>query len=93
MFNQSTAGETNRVDSFESTARIDNIFNPPQSPDQLYFRAVSGKSTSGMSNRQKGNDSCRFDGTGSTNRFPVSRIANTKDESTLVGCLGQHEVH
>ena len=23
------------------------------------------------------------------NRFPVCRIANTKDESTLVGCIGQ----
>ena len=23
------------------------------------------------------------------NRLPVSRIANTKDESTLVGCIGQ----
>ena len=28
-------------------------------------------------------------GIGFTNRFPVCRIANTKDESTLVGCIGQ----
>ena len=31
-------------------------------------------------------------GIGFTNRFPVSRIANTKDESTLVGCIGQPSV-
>ena len=31
----------------------------------------------------RGNHSCRFNGIGFTNRFPVSRITNTKDESTL----------
>ena len=31
---------TIRVDSIEST-RIDNIFNPPQSPDQLYFLSLA----------------------------------------------------
>ena len=30
-----------------------------------------------------------IDKIGFTNRFPVCRIANTKDESTLVGCIGQ----
>ena len=38
---------------------------------------------------RRGNDSCRFDGIGFTNRFLVCRIANTNDESTLVGCSGQ----
>ena len=27
-----------------------------------------------------------------SNRFPVSQIANTKDELTLVGCIGQPSV-
>ena len=31
---------TIRIDSIEST-RIDNIFNPPQSPDQLYFLSLA----------------------------------------------------
>ena len=31
----------------------------------------------------RGNHSCQFNGIGFTNRFPVSRITNTKDESTL----------
>ena len=62
----------------------------PQSPDQLYFSSKS------RANRlpacridRRGNNLCQFDGIGFTNRFPVSRIANTKDESTLVGCIGQ----
>ena len=32
-------------------------------------------------------------GIGFTNRFPVCRIANIKDESTLVGCIGQPSVY
>ena len=44
---------------------------------------------------RRGNVSCRFDGIRFTNRFPVSRIANTKDEFHFVSgscfkcfCLG-----
>ena len=38
---------------------------------------------------RRGNDSCQLNGVGFTNQFLVCRIANTKDESTLVGCIGQ----
>ena len=41
---------------------------------------------------RRGNNSSRFDGIGFTNRFPVCRIANTKDELTLVGCIGQPSI-
>ena len=50
---ESTAGETFRVHSIEST-RIDKIFNPPSKPRSAIFSTVSRKSTTGMSNRQKG---------------------------------------
>ena len=40
-------------------------------------------------NQLSENDSCRFDKIGFMNQFLVCRIANTKDESTLVGCIGQ----
>ena len=48
--------------------------------NQLYF----------LINR-RANDSRRFDGIVFTNRFP-GRIANTKDESTLVRCVGQPSI-
>ena len=79
---------TIRDDSIEST-QIDNIFNPPSKSRSTIF---SKSRENGLPARQidnKGNDSCRFDGIGFTNRFPVCRITNTKDESTLVGCIGQ----
>ena len=52
-YNESTARETIRVDSFESN-RIDNIFNPPCiDPGRCNFKD-SRKSTSGITNRQQG---------------------------------------
>ena len=73
---------TIRVNSIEST-RVDNIFNPP-SKSRANRLPVCGIN-------RRGNDSCRFDGIGFTNRFPVCRIANTKDESTLVGCIASKQ--
>ena len=64
-------------------------FQPILKAQISYIFKGSSKLTSGMSNRQKGDDSCLFDGIGFTNRFPVSRIANTKEKSTLAGCIGQ----
>ena len=63
-----------RSSRLESTTFLTHL----QSPDQLYFQI-----------NRRGNDSCQFNGTGFTNRFPVCQIAKTKDESTLVGCIGQ----
>ena len=70
-----------RVDSIKST-RIDNIFNPPSKSRSTIF-------SKSQTNQLPENDSCRFGKIGFTNQFPVCRIANTKDESTLVGCIGQ----
>ena len=69
------------VDSIEST-RIDDIFKPPSKSRWTIF-------SKSRTNRLPENDSCRFNKIGFTNRFPVCRIANTKGESTLVGCIGQ----
>ena len=73
------------VESIESS-RIDNIFNPTSKPRSHANRLPACRID------RRGNDSCWFDGTGFSNRFPVCRIANTKDESTLVGCIGQPPV-
>ena len=50
---ESTTGEMIRADSIESS-RIDNIFNPPCLVQGRYISYVSRKSTSGMTNQQKG---------------------------------------
>ena len=79
---------TIRVDSIESS-RIDNIFNPPSKSRSTIVSKSRANRLPACRIDRRGNDSCRFDGIGFTNRFPVCRIANTKDESTLVGCIGQ----
>ena len=79
---------TIRVDLIEST-RIDNIFNPPSKSRSTIFSKSRANRLSACRIDRRGNDSCRFHGIGFTNRFPVCRIANTKDESTLVGWIGQ----
>ena len=79
---------TIRVDSIEST-RIDKIFNPPSKFRSTIFPKSRANRLPACPINRRGNDSCRFDGIGFTNRFPVCRIANTKDESTLVGFIGQ----
>ena len=62
----------------------------PQSPDQIYFLSLEQidfrhvESTEG--------ETIHVDsiyGIGFMNQFPVRQIANTKDELTLVGCIGQ----
>ena len=81
---------TIRVDAIEST-RIDNNFSPPsksRSTTGIFFKSRTNRLPACWIDR-RGNDSCRLDGIGFTNQFPVCRIANTKDESTLVGCIGQ----
>ena len=79
---------TIRVDSIELTW-IDSIFNPPsKSRSTIFSKSPTNRLPAYQINR-RGNDPCRFDGIGFTNQFPVCRIANTKDESTLVGCIGQ----
>ena len=77
---------TIRVDSIELT-QIDNIFNPP-SVQIDYIKSHANRLPVCRIDR-RGNYSCQFDGIGFTNRFLVCRITNTKDESTLVGCIGQ----
>ena len=79
---------TIRVDSIDST-RIDNIFNPPSKPRSTILSKSRANRLPACQIDGRGNDSCRFDRVGFTNRYPVCRIANTKDESTLVGCIGQ----
>ena len=69
------------VNSIEST-RIENIFNPPSKSRSTIF-------SKSCANRLPVCDSCRFDKIGFTNQFPVCQITNTKDEWTLVGCIGQ----
>ena len=78
-----STGETIRVDSIEST-RIDNIFNPPSKSRSTIFSKSRANRLLACRIDRRGNDSCRFDGIGFTNRIPVRWIANTKDESTLV---------
>ena len=79
---------TIRADSIEST-RIGNIFNPPsKSRSTVFSQSRSYRLPAWLIDRW-GNDSCRFDGIGFTNRFPVCRIANTKDDPALFGCIGQ----
>ena len=79
---------TIRGDSIEST-RIDNTFSlPSKSRSTTVFKSRTNQLPARRIDRS-GNDSCWFNGIGFTNRFPVCRIANTKDESTLVGCIGQ----
>ena len=73
---------------FEST-RVDNIFNPPSKSRSTIFSKSCANRLPACRIDRCGNDSCRFDGIGFTNRFPVCRIANAKDESILVGCIGQ----
>ena len=59
-----------RVDSIEST-RIDDIFNPPsKSRSNVFFKSRANRLPACRIDR-KGNDLCRFDGIGFTNRFPV----------------------
>ena len=80
---------TIRVDAIEST-RIDNNFSPPsksRSTTGIFFKSRTNRLPACWIDR-RGNDSCRLDGIGFTNQFPVCWIANTKDESTLVGCIG-----
>ena len=79
---------TIRVDSIEST-RIDNIFNPPSMSRSTIFSKSRANRLLACQIDRRGNDLCRFNGIGFTNRFPVCRIINAKDESTLVGCVGQ----
>ena len=81
---------TIRVDSIEST-RVDNIFNPPSKSRSTIFSKSRANRLPVCGINRRGNDSCRFDGIGFTNRFPVCRIANTKDESTLVGCIASKQ--
>ena len=78
----------NCVDSIEST-RIDNIFNSPSKSRSTIFSKSRANRLPACRIDRRGNDSCRFDGIGFPNLFPVCRIANTKDESILVGCIGQ----
>ena len=77
-----------RVDSIESN-RIDNIFNPSSKSRSTIFSKSRVNRLPACQIDRRGNVSYRFDGIGFTNRFPVCRIANTKDESTLVGFIGQ----
>ena len=76
------------VNSTESTW-INNIFNPPLKSRSTIFAKSRANRLSACQIDNSGNDSCRFDWIGFMNQFPVCRIANTKDESTLVGCIGQ----
>ena len=77
-----------RVDSVELTW-IDNIFNPPSKSRSTIFSKSRANRLPACRIDRRGNDSCWFDGIGFTNGFPVCQIANTKDESTLVGCIGE----
>ena len=77
-----------RVDSIEST-RIDNIFNSPSKSRSTIFSTSCTNQLPACRIDRRGTEWCRFHGIGFMNRFPVCRIANTKDESTLVGCIGQ----
>ena len=79
------------VGSIKSTW-IANIFNPPSKSRSTIFSKSRINRLPACRIDRRGNDSCRFDGIGFTNRFPVCRIANTKDESTLVGCIGRPSV-
>ena len=79
---------TIRVDLIESI-RIDNIFNPPSKSRSTTFSKSHANRLPACRINRRGNNLRRFDGIGFTNWFPVCRIANTKDESALVGCIGQ----
>ena len=79
---ESTTGETIRVDSIKSTP-IDNIFNPPSKPRSATFSKSHANRLLVCQIHIRGNDLCQFNRKGFKNRFPVSRMANTKDESTL----------
>ena len=107
---ESTTGETIRVNSIEST-RIDNIFNPPcithrksRSIKQRKITIHEPSSFLKRGHKPRSIPTIRVDwiefsthpqspdqlyGIGFTNQFPVCRITNTKDESTLVGCIGK----
>ena len=50
----------------------------PQSPYQLYFSSLAQIDFRHVESAEGETIWCRFDGIGFTNRFPVSRIANTK---------------
>ena len=69
--------------------RINNIFNPSSKSRSTIFCKCRINRLLACRIDRRGNDSCQFDGIRFMNRFPVCRIANTKDESTLVGCIGQ----
>ena len=70
-------------------ARIDNIFNPPSKSRSTLFSKSHANRLPACRIDRRGSNSCRFDGIEFTNPFPVCQIANTKDEWTLVGCIGQ----
>ena len=85
---ESTTGEqfvSIRLNRLESTT----FSTHPQSPDQLYFLSLVQidfrhvESTEGETIRVNSME------WGSWIDFPVCQIANTKDESTLVRCIGQ----
>ena len=82
---------TIHVNSIEST-RIDNIFNPPSKSRSTIFSKSRANRLPACWIDRRGNESCRFHGKEFTNRFPVCRITNTKDESTLVKNPA-HSVH
>ena len=68
---------TIRDDSIEST-QIDNIFNPPSKSRSTIFSKFRENGLPAHQIDNKGNDSCRIDGIGFTNRFPVCRITIPK---------------
>ena len=79
---------TIRVNSIESI-RTDNIFNPPSRFRSPIFSKSHTNWLPACQIDRRGNDLCGFNGRGFMNQFPVSQITNTKDESTLVGCIGK----
>ena len=103
MMHELSLFDTRRNDScqFDQIESNWQHFQPTlHRPGKLYFLSLAqidfryNESTQGEMIRvdsidTRGNDLCRFHERGFKNMFPVSRIANTKDESPLVGCTGQ----
>ena len=93
-----TLKETNRIDSIESASNR-NIFNLHCIAQLRYIFKVPRISTSGMSNRHS-RETNRIEYFKQPNiaqkryifyvsQLPVSRVINTKHESTRIGCIGQ----
>ena len=64
------------VNSYDSCRfyRSDNIFNPPSKSRSTILSMSRANRLPACRINRRGNDSCRFDGIGFMNRFPVFRI-------------------